>query len=61
MRYCSDIKCAEEDWKYHKDFCRKKQEKMRRRRGQAEEKEKGDAGEVGKEECSALLGELNLD
>merc|ERR1712032_803030 len=65
MRYCSK-KCAEADWKWHKDFCRKRQKKKMKKRGRkAEEKEV--VGDVRKEkeegcrvhewECSAMVRE----
>merc|ERR1719341_3049217 len=55
MRYCSG-KCAEEDWKWHKDFCRKTQEKQekdtgeetrekKKKRKAAGEKQEKDTGE----------------
>ena len=75
MQYCS-TKCAEEDWKWHKDFCRKKQEKKRKRK--LEKKQEEDVGEatMGKQEkavhvqektvieeerCSAMVSALKLN
>ena len=54
MRYCSK-RCAEEDWKWHKDFCRKKQEKKEKRR----RKEAGEKQE--EEECFAMVAALKLN
>ena len=45
MQYCS-MKCAEEDWKWHKDFCRKKQDKKKKKRRRKAEEEQEEA--VGK-------------
>ena len=64
MRYCSE-KCAEEDWKWHKDFCRKKQlKKEKKEKKSRKEKEEKCAGEEEtrekEKECSAMMATLKL-